>query len=238
MKIIPSAVLKNGLSIVFTVTGPPAFTKVLTEMQSVILHTDGDNIEVRNRNERVEFSFAALPAGSKLGVVDPAQYVKYLGFNFSKESAIASADYLNIALEDEAVPDATTAAVNGSVTPVDFSYISTAKITLISHLHLYLTSTVVFTDITFGGGAALANGLQFLVDGVEFLNAKNNRDLVLIGDGRSHPYLAQDSKQLISHFLWSPLRLIPRGGKLTMKVRDNIATGNSFLGGNIVAIQI
>ena len=101
-----------------------------------------------------------------------------------------------------------------------------------------LINTPAVANIIREGGAALANGLQFLVDGVEFLNAKNNRDIVLIGAGQTHPYLTQDSKHLISHLLWSPFLLIPRGGKFTMKVRDNIATGNSFLGGNVAAIQI
>ncbi len=239
MKIIPSAVLKKGLSVIFTVTGPPAYTKVLTEVQTVTQDpNDGDVIIVRNRNEQISFGFAALPAASRLGVTDPAQFVKYLAFNFSQESVISSVDYLNIALEDEAVPGAVNAAVDGSSVPVDFSYIPASKITLVSCLHLYLTSNVVFTDVKFGGGVALANGLEFSVDGVPFLNPKTNLEMVLTGEGRSHPYLAQDSKHLVSHFLWSPFHLIPIGGKFTMKVQDDIVAGNTFLGANIVAIEI
>lgn len=71
----------------------------------------------------------------------------------------------------------TNMAVNGSSTPVTYSYEFSVP-AAIGHLVIYISDGQAFSEVGFGALSALTNGVQVNVGNQEIFNFKNNLDVV------------------------------------------------------------
>lgn len=121
--------------------------------------------------------------------------------------------------------------VDGSITPVPFFFTAPGNM-LLGRIHFYLEGNMNFSAITFANLAALTNGAQLLVGGVEIDNFKDNTDLLLSSDiiGPVGRVFASEQRSLA--WIWTFHEciggadgiLLAAGAKVEMIIRDDLST--------------
>ena len=97
-------------------------------------------------------------------------------------------------------------AVDGSVTPVEFStpIVPAEKRLLIMRLMIYMEDSTAFSSSTFGGLPQLSVGWELKVNGVSMAKARNNRTLAIyMFDLTGNKLFGKENKTMIGRFSFS-----------------------------------
>lgn len=121
-------------------------------------------------------------------------------------------------------------AVNGSVTPVTFSYTSPAGFDFEAvRTILYIESQTAFAPDEFGDIATLANGVQINAAGSEVTNWKNNVDVVIEMYDFSRNAFGKSDKLLVTRWTFTKdtngkTLLIPDGQSFDAVIQDDLSS--------------
>lgn len=131
--------------------------------------------------------------------------------------------------------------VDGSVTPVEFSYtVPVGKKLILSRMLIYIEDSTAFSSTVFAGlASALTNGWEMSVNGTVLFTAKNNWQLAIhMYDVTGNAIFGKTNQTLIGRFSFS--RFVGGANGITIRAGEDIATivNDDLTGIDLMSVMI